>query len=105
MPTSSDTVESLFGKAKRHGTGVVKDANRIAARIPALCGTLTCDDARAVAAVSVKEQLRILGSMPSLIGQRRKYLSNPGSLKDIQLDEPVKYLELVPVPKSGPKRM
>jgi len=34
LPVCSDCIESLFGVAKRHGTGEVKDANRIAARIP-----------------------------------------------------------------------
>jgi len=38
MPISSDSIESLFGVAKQHGTGEIKDANRIALRIPALCG-------------------------------------------------------------------
>ncbi len=36
MPISSDTLESLFGLAKYHGTGEIKDANRIAQRIPVL---------------------------------------------------------------------
>ncbi len=47
LPISSDSIESLFGVAKRHGTGELKDANRIALRIPALCGKLTRKDARA----------------------------------------------------------
>lgn len=39
LPVSSDPIESLFGLGKLHGTGEIKDANRIALRLPALCGT------------------------------------------------------------------
>jgi hypothetical protein len=55
MPISSDTIESLFSVAKIHGTGETKDANRIAQRIPVLCGALTRQDAENVAKISVKD--------------------------------------------------
>lgn len=38
MPVSTDSLESLFGLAKHHGAGEIWDADRIALRIPALCG-------------------------------------------------------------------
>jgi hypothetical protein len=56
MPISSDTIESLFGVAKTHGTGEIKDANRIAPRIPVLCGPLTRQDAENSLQISVDEQ-------------------------------------------------
>ena len=97
LPISSDTIESLFGVAKRHGTGEVKDADRIALRIPALCGVLTKDDARRVLAVSVQEQQQVLGALPSLLKQRRQVLPNPGSLETLQSPtDTKKHVELMP---------
>jgi hypothetical protein len=81
LPITSDSIESLFGVAKTHGSGAIKDANRIASRIPAMCGSLTMADAQAVLNVSVKEQNQILGNLPSLIKQRRDILPNPGNLE------------------------
>ncbi len=96
MPVSSDNIESLFGVAKQHGTGEIKDANRIALRIPALCGELTRQDAQRVLEMSVKEQQEVVGSLPSLIGQRRQILPNPGCLENLQADETKRDLELIP---------
>ncbi|MCP4697712.1 MAG: hypothetical protein GY862_12800 [Gammaproteobacteria bacterium] len=96
MPASSDNTESLFGVAKRHGTGEIKDACRIALRIPALCGALTREDARNVLNVSVKEQEEITASLPSLVGQRRQIPPNPGSLDKILSGGAKQTLELVP---------
>ncbi len=83
LPISSDSIESLFGVAKHHGTGEIKDANRIALRIPALCGELTRQDAENVLKISVKEQQQWIGSLPSLISQRREVLSHSGCLENI----------------------
>jgi hypothetical protein len=96
MPVSSDNVESLFGVSKQHGTGEIKDANRIALRIPAMCGEVTRQDAQRVLAIRVKEQQELEGSLPSLIGQRRQVLPNPGCLEKIQPDETQRDLELIP---------
>jgi hypothetical protein len=38
MPICSDNIESLFGIGKKHVTGEIKDANRIALHLPAFCG-------------------------------------------------------------------
>ena len=61
----------------------VKDANRVAARLPAFCGPVTMEDAEAALNVSVKEQERVLEGGPSLIKQRREFLPNPGALESV----------------------
>ena len=97
MPISSDNIESLFAVAKQHGTGEIKDANRIALRIPALCGTLTEQDVQRVLKLSVKEQQKIVNTLPSLTGQRRHILPNPGSLdKTLSKEAVTKNLQLIP---------
>ena len=58
LPISSDPIESLFGLAKQHGVGEIKDADRIALRLPALCGTPTREEAEQVLEISVAEQTR-----------------------------------------------
>ena len=103
MPISSDCIESLFGVAKHHGTGEIKDANGIALRLPTFCGELTPEDAKNVLNISVKEQQNLTQSLPSLVKQRRKVLSNPGSLEDIQLCDTQKNIELIPESKKRVK--
>lgn len=55
LPITSDQIESLFSLGKQLGTGEIKDANRIGARLPALCGK-----------VSKKDAVGVLGSERSL---------------------------------------
>lgn len=105
IPISSDTIESLFGTAKQHGTGEVKDANRIALRIPTLCGKLTRQDAKNVLEITVKEQQQLVGSLPSLIKQRRIILPNPGCLDKILSEETKQHLELIPLSKNQSKNL
>jgi hypothetical protein len=103
LPISSDPIESLFGVAKRHGVGETQDAHRIAVHLPALCGQLTKQDAQRVLAVSVAEQEKVMGSLPSLIKQRREVLPNPGRLDTLtpaQTDHP---LELISGAKNRSK--
>jgi hypothetical protein len=100
LPISSDTIESLFGVSKQHGTGELKDANRIALRIPAMCGELTREEAQRVLSIRVKEQQELLDSFPSLTQQRRQILSNPGSLDTLQVDEQKHNLALIPGTKN-----
>jgi len=83
LPTSTDAIESLFGVGKRLGTGQVKDADRIAARLPALCGTLSQDDAQEALSISVAQQKAVMGSRNSLIKQRRDVLPHPGKLETL----------------------
>ncbi|MBW1940742.1 MAG: hypothetical protein JRI32_08750 [Deltaproteobacteria bacterium] len=105
MPISSDNIESLFGVSKQHGTGEVKDANRIALRIPAMCGELTRKDAQMVLDISVKEQQEIVATLPSLTRQRRDLLPNPGCLDEVLTDETKKNLELIPRSKKRSKNL
>ena len=101
MPISSDSIESLFGVAKHHGTGEVKDANRIALRIPTLCGTITRQDAKKVIKVTVKEQWEWCGSLLSLIKQRRDVLPHTGALEKIIIDSTKQNVELIAGSKTG----
>jgi len=83
LPVTSDSIESLFGIAKHHGVGAIKDANRIALRLPALTGELTPEEVQQVLRIRVKEQHDILGKLPSLVRQRQEILSNPGRLHEL----------------------
>ena len=102
MPVATDGLESLYSVGKRHGTGEIQDANRIAARLPVECGPITREDARRVLRVSVREQEEVMGDLPSLLRQRCRILPNPGSLQELALD-PGKHLELLPQAKSREK--
>lgn len=99
LPISSDQIESLFSLAKRHGVGEIKDANRIALHIPALCGALTPEDARRVLSVSVAQQQEIEDPLPSLTKQRRLVLSHPEKIDGLIHPQKVKNLELIPKPR------
>ena len=102
LPSASDILESLFGIAKRHGTGNTKDANRIALRIPALCENLTRKDVQNVLGITVKCQQEVEGNLNSLTKQRRAILPNPGSINDDLTDE-IQNIELIPDPKKREK--
>jgi hypothetical protein len=104
LPISSDSIESLFGVAKHHGTGEIKDANRIAMRIPALCGELTRQDAENVLRITVKEQQQSVGSLPSLTRQRREVLAGGGSLESIEKNAAQPDVRLIAGSKSAQKR-
>ena len=103
LPISSDPIESLFGVAKRHGVGETKDANRIAVHLPALCGQLTEQDAQRVLEVSVAEQEKVMGPLPSLTKQRREVLPNPGCLENLTQAQADHHLELIPGAKNRSK--
>lgn len=83
MPISSDPLESLFGIGKHHGVGEVKDANRIALRLPSLCGTLTQEDAQKVMGITTAQQEEVTSSLPSITQQRRAVLPTPGTLETL----------------------
>lgn len=105
MPISSDTIESLFGVSKQHGCAQIKDANRIALRIPAMCGELTSGEAQMVLDISVIEQREIEASLASLTKQRRDILPNPGRLEAVVSAQAKKNLELIPGPKKQSKNI
>jgi hypothetical protein len=104
LPITTDSIESFFGVAKVRGTGPVKDANRVAARLPVFCGPPpTLEDAEAALKISVKERERILESGPSLIKQRREVLPNPGALESLAPGRPGVGLTLIPESKTRQK--
>ena len=103
MPISSDCIESLFGVTKVHGTGQVKDANRMALRLPALCGKVTTQDAASVLDIGVKEQQELEETFFSLAQQRRQVLPNPGNLEKIDPDGEKQGFELIARPEKQAK--
>src|SRR5712691_3252244 len=100
LPISSDPIESLFGLAKQHGVGEIKDAGRIALRLPALCGTPTQEEARQVLEVSVAEQQETTGRFTSLTKQRREVLPNPSRLERLGMDQAGIQVERIPRSKN-----
>jgi len=100
LPISSDPIESLFGLAKQHGVGEIKDANRIALRLPALCSTPTREEAKQVLEISVAEQQEITGRFTSLTQQRREVLPNPDALERLGEEQAHTYVELIPSAKN-----
>jgi len=100
VPISSDAIESLFGVAKRHGVGETPDANRMALRLPALCGVPTREEAEQVLDVSVVRQREVTGQVISLTQQRREVLGHPERLESLSLDHATPHVELIPRPKN-----
>lgn len=103
MPISSDPIESLFGIGKHHGVGEIKDANRIALRLPTLCGKLTRGDAEKVLGISTAQQEELTGSLPSILKQRQSVLPNPGTLETLTQSEKDKNFEHIPESKNREK--
>lgn len=103
MPICSDILESLYGVVKIHGTGEIKDANRIALRLPSYCGELSDDAAKMVMGVSTKQQQEIEKKLFSLTRQRRKVLPNPGTIKDLITVDSNPNVSLLPLPKVEEK--
>ena len=102
MPISSDPIESVFGLAKQHGVGEIRDADRIAIRLPALCGIPTRDEARQVLGISVADQQAIMDRFTSLIKQRWDVLSNPDRLDTLPLPGAAAHVELAPGAENRP---
>jgi hypothetical protein len=100
LPISSDTIETLFGVAKRHGVGQTQDAARIALRLPALCGAPTREEAKQVLGVSVTRQHAITGQCPSLTKQRREVLGHGKALESLGQSQGEPHMELLPRPKN-----
>src|SRR5207245_8549706 len=100
VPISSDAIESLFGVAKRHGVGETPDANRMALRLPALCGVPTREEAEQVLDVRVVRQREVTGQVISLTQQRREVLGHPERLESLSLEQATPHVELIPRPKN-----
>lgn len=103
LPISTDVLESSFGIGKRFGTGQMKDANRIASRLPALCGSFTKQDVQAVLNISVAQQKEIVGCVDSLIKQRQDVLPHPGTLELLGQNPKRRNFELIPSPQLWSK--
>ncbi len=104
LPISSDAIASLFGVAKHHGVGETPDANRMALRLPALCGVPTREEAAQVLKVSVARQQELTGQFTSLTRQRREVLRHPERLERLSLDHDRAnpHVDLIPRPKNRP---
>lgn len=100
LPISSDPIASLFGVAKQHGVGEIKDAGRIALRLPAFCGAPTWEEARQVLNVSVAEQKAITGQCTSLTRQRREVLPNPDALESLGMEQAALHVPRIPSAKN-----
>ena len=100
MPISSDAIESLFGLAKQHGTGEIKDANRMALRLPALCGFPSRTEAQQVVEMSVVQQNEFTEKLTSLEKQRREVFSNHACLEKLGLNHANNHVELIPRAKN-----
>jgi hypothetical protein len=96
MPIASDQIESLFGVAKQHGMGAVKDADRIALRLPALCGDPTRAEAERVLQIGVAEQNELTRHFSSLTKLRRQVLPRPERLEMLETARRDAHVELVP---------
>jgi hypothetical protein len=102
MPISSDPIESLFGLAKQHGVGEIKDADQIALRMPALCGAPTREEARQVLKISVTDQNELTACLSSLTKQRREVLPDPTRIESLGKTQSAAHVELIPGAKNRP---
>jgi hypothetical protein len=100
LPISSDSIESLFGVAKRHGVGETHDADRMALRLPAFCGRPTREEAEQVLEVSVARQQAFTTTFTSLTKQRREVLTHPERLERLGEHPHQSHVELLPSPKT-----
>jgi hypothetical protein len=97
---SSDTIESLFGVAKRHGVGQTQDAARIALRLPTLCGAPTREEAEQVVGISVARQREMTATYTSLTKQRREVLGQGKALESLGQSQGEPHVELLPSSKN-----
>jgi hypothetical protein len=100
LPISSDSIESLFGVAKRHGVGETQDADRLALRLPAFCGVPTREEAEQVLEVSVARQHEFTAAFTSLTQQRREVLTHPERLESLGENPYEDHVALLPSPKK-----
>jgi hypothetical protein len=100
LPISSDPIESLFGLTKQHGVDPLKDANRMALRIPALCGVPTLEEAQQVLAITVNQQQALSDGVASLAKQRRQMRAEPHHLEQLGSGREQGNVELIPSSKD-----
>jgi hypothetical protein len=104
LPISSDPIESLFGLTKQHGVAPVKDANRMALRIPALCGVPTLEAAQQVLEITVNQQQARSDGVSSLTKQRRQMRAEPYHLDQLGSGWKQGNVELIPPGKDRSDR-
>jgi hypothetical protein len=104
LPISSDPIESLFGLTKQHGVGPVKDANRMALRIPALCGAPTLEEAQQVLEITVNQQQALSAGFASLTKQRRQMRTEPHHIEQLDSGRDQGNVELIPPGKDRADR-
>ena len=90
-----DVLESLFGVGKRLGTGQMKDAGRIASRLPAFCGSFSAIDAKKVVMITVAQQNSTMNCGGSLIKLRRDILPHVGKLETLAQQSDQKNFQLI----------
>ena len=100
VPISSDPIASLFGLSKQRGVGPVKDANRMALRIPALCGLPTPEEAQQVLESTVAQQQALTDGVSSLTKQRRQMRTDPPHLEQLGNGRDQGNVELIPPGKD-----
>jgi hypothetical protein len=100
LPISSDPIESLLGLTKQHGVEPLKDANRMALRIPALCGVPTLEEAQQVLAITVNQQQALSDGVASLPKQRRQMRAEPHHLEQLSSGREQGNVELIPSSKD-----
>ena len=104
LPISSDPIESLFGLTKQHGVGPVTDANRMALRIPALCGLPTEQEAQKVLEITMAQQHALSDGVFSLTKQRRQMRAEPHHLEQLGSGREQGNVELIPPGKDRSDR-
>lgn len=96
LPISSDPIESLFGLTKQHGVGPIQDANRMALRLPALCGAPTLEEAQQVLEITVAQQRALSDGVASLTKQRHQIRAQPHHLEQLGSEREQGNVELIP---------
>jgi len=104
LPISSDPIESLFGLTKQHGVGPIQDANRMALRLPALCGVPTLEEARQVLEITVAQPRALSDGVASLTKQRRQRRAEPHPLEQLGSGRDQGNVALIPPGKDRSDR-
>ena len=101
---SSDPIASLFGLTQQHGAGPIKDANRMALRLPALCGVPTLEEAGQGLAITVAQHQARTDGVSSLTKQRRQMRAHPHHLQQLGHGRDQGNVELIPPGKDRSDR-
>jgi hypothetical protein len=100
LPLRADAIASLCGVAKRHGVGETQDADRLALRLPAVCGVPTREEAAHVLEVRVARQHACPAAFTALTQQRREVLTHPERLESLAETPSEEHVARLPRPKK-----